>query len=90
MMPHEDESFQRKFLERVSYFLQQHEGLEVQKVLKVLPCGNDWDGSTEDGFRQSFSCSVTYLDNRGIAIARDYKGEDLQRMWQVVVQGESS
>jgi hypothetical protein len=70
-----------------------HEGasFEVTEVMAVQPFGNDYAGSTEDGFHSTFNVRVGYrtTDPTRPTLYLDVEGSDLESLWRHVVGGES-
>lgn len=69
-----------------------HEGaqFDVIEVMAVVPFGDDYAGSTEDGFQSTFcvrvGCRTT--DPSRPTLYLDVEGSDMESLWRHVIGGE--
>jgi hypothetical protein len=58
----------------------------ARSVEKVDGYGTDWAGSTETGFYDRFSVDIQFADASGASQWLEVRGEDMQSLWEWVVQ----
>ena len=59
-------------------------GFQVDEITGVTPHGTDWAGSTEGGFYDTFSVSISYTSHEQTHFM-DVTGEDMGSLWNFVV-----
>jgi hypothetical protein len=76
-----------EFRARVLEWLRAHHP-DVASVERVVAFGNDWLGSTREGFREGFGVDIEYTGSDGKPAVFDVDGPDMASLWMHVVGGK--
>ncbi len=74
------------FLDAVTAYLREHQGLPTAEATHVTSETNDWVGDTESGFDTAFTVTIAYtIGDRSSTLT--VGADEMEGLWDYVVRG---
>lgn len=59
---------------------------DAAQVVSISGRGTDWAGSTEDGYYDTFSANIDWLDRQGGKHYDEIAGDRMEKLWDWVMK----